>query len=216
MSTRARIVRREEASGAKPLLAPGASDAVRRRITREELEGRAAAARIVAEARAQADALVARAHAEAAESARALAVEAEAQARAGVVAEWLAARHAEQARVDRAAEGLTQIAVAMAERLLRAALELDPARVVELARGVLAEATAARRAVIDAHPLDAAVLVERLAASGLGLTSLDIRGDATLARGELRLHTDVGKIDARLQPRFERLAAAVRDALAQP
>jgi flagellar biosynthesis/type III secretory pathway protein FliH len=40
-----------------------------------------------------------------------------------------------------------------------------------------------------------------------------VRSDAALARGELRLHTDLGTIDARLAPRFERLAAALRDAI---
>jgi flagellar biosynthesis/type III secretory pathway protein FliH len=39
-----------------------------------------------------------------------------------------------------------------------------------------------------------------------------VRGDVALARGELRLHTDLGTIDARFAPRFERLAAALRDA----
>ena len=43
--------------------------------------------------------------------------------------------------------------------------------------------------------------------------SIEIREDPALGRGELRLQTDLGNIDARLAPRFERLAAALRDAL---
>ena len=71
----------------------------------------------------------------------------------------------------------------------------------------------ARRAVIEAHPLDADELcaAPRRArprpAVGRG------RRDAALARGALRLHTDLGTIDAQLAPRLERLAAALRDAL---
>jgi flagellar biosynthesis/type III secretory pathway protein FliH len=40
-----------------------------------------------------------------------------------------------------------------------------------------------------------------------------VRVDLTLARGELRLHTDVGTIDAKLALRFDRLAAALHDVL---
>jgi flagellar biosynthesis/type III secretory pathway protein FliH len=49
--------------------------------------------------------------------------------------------------------------------------------------------------------------------TGLDIQSIEVREDAALARGELRLHTDVGIIDARLAPRFDRLSAALRDAL---
>ena len=62
------------------------------------------------------------------------------------------------------------------------------------------EARGARRAVVQAHPLDAVELLQRLTTNGLELQSIEIRGDDALARGELRLHTDVGTIDARLAP----------------
>jgi len=52
-----------------------------------------------------------------------------------------------------------------------------------------------------------------LTTAGLDVQSIEIREDPSLARGELRLQTDLGTIDARLAPRFERLAAALRDAL---
>jgi flagellar biosynthesis/type III secretory pathway protein FliH len=78
---------------------------------------------------------------------------------------------------------------------------------------VLAEARGARRAVVDAHPEDAAALAAEVKAGGFDVAALEVREDSSLARGELRLHTDLGKIEARLAPRFERLAAAVRGAL---
>jgi flagellar biosynthesis/type III secretory pathway protein FliH len=105
------------------------------------------------------------------------------------------------------------MAVVLAERLLVASLELDPTRIAGLARAVIAEAGGARRAVIDAHPLDAGPLQTQLNVTGLDIQSIEVREDAALARGELRLHTDVGIIDARLAPRFDRLSAALRDAL---
>ncbi len=123
------------------------------------------------------------------------------------------------ARGDRGQEHerLVAVAVTLAERLLGTALALDPSRIAELARGVLDEARGARRAVVEAHPLDAVELRARLQRlhheGGLDLQSIEVRSDAALARGDLRLQTDVGTIDARLAPRFERLAAALRDAL---
>jgi flagellar biosynthesis/type III secretory pathway protein FliH len=57
-------------------------------------------------------------------------------------------------------------------------------------------------------------LREQLATLGLQAGAVDVRDDPALARGALRLHTDVGILDAQLAPRLERLAVALRDVLA--
>jgi flagellar biosynthesis/type III secretory pathway protein FliH len=176
------------------------------------------------EAKATAEAIVGEARARAATALETATREAQEEASTQLAARWLALREREQGSLGRDGERAVALAVAMAERLLGASLALDPARIVELARGVLDEAGGARRAVIDAHPLDADELRARLSTAsgnspgdgGLALQSVEVRADAALARGELRLHTDLGTIDARLAPRFERLAAAVRDALGDP
>jgi flagellar biosynthesis/type III secretory pathway protein FliH len=67
--------------------------------------------------------------------------------------------------------------------------------------------------VVTAHPLDAEALRLHLTATGLDTHALEVQTDESLARGALRLHTDVGIIDAQLTPRLERLADAIRDAL---
>jgi flagellar biosynthesis/type III secretory pathway protein FliH len=210
---RARVVRAEEATRAVPLLSPGPSDAQRRRIAREELEARLTSERLVEEARARAEAIVARAREEAVAAGLHAAREAREAAHAELAARWLALRTAESRSLERDEERVVAVAVALAERLLGVALELEPARVADLARTVLAEARGARRAVIDAHPLDADALRRHLTTAGLGVETLEVRQDEALARGALRLHTDVGIIDAQLSPRLERLAAALRDAL---
>jgi flagellar assembly protein FliH len=213
VTPRARILPCGEASRARPLLAPGVSDGTRRRIGREEIEARLAAEGIVRDARARADALIA----ETAKKAETLVVAAVREAReaanAELAAKWLALRQTEAGAIARDGERVISLAVALAERLLGASLALEPSRIVGLARAVIDEARGARRAVVEAHPLDAVELLQRLTTNGLELQSIEIRGDDALARGELRLHTDVGTIDARLAPRFERLAAALRDAL---
>lgn len=211
---RARVLRASDVATVVPILAPAAGARQRRRIAREEVEARLAAERILAEARAEADALVARAREDAARSSADAARAAAEEARARVVAEWATVLERERAKLEHDVDRVIAVAVALAERLLGAALELDPARIAVLARGVVAEARGARRATIDAHPVDARVLREHLAAAGLDPHAFDVRDDESLARGALRLHTDVGVIDAQLAPRLERLAAALRDALA--
>jgi flagellar assembly protein FliH len=209
----ARIVRGGAATSTLPLLAPGVGHAARRRIAREELAARIEAERILLEAREEADSLLAQARLQATEAAAAARREAEEHAQTELAARWLALRCREEPQPAADVQRVIALAVALAERLLGASLELEPGRVVYLARAVIAEARGARRAVVDAHPLDAAALREHLMTAGLDVQSVEVRDDGALARGELRLHTDVGTIDARLAPRFERLAAALRDAL---
>jgi flagellar assembly protein FliH len=208
----ARIVRAGTAPCA-PMWGAGPSESQWRRVAREKLEATARAEAILREANAEADAIRARAVREAEEALAEAARDAVERAQAELAARWLALRQHELRQVEKEADRVVPLAVALAERLLGAALDLDPSRIVHLARAVFAEARGARRAKVDAHPSDASVLREQLTTAGLDVQSVEIREDPALARGELRLQTDVGTIDARLAPRFERLAAALRDAL---
>jgi flagellar assembly protein FliH len=105
------------------------------------------------------------------------------------------------------------VAVALAERLLGASLRLDAARIADIASAAIAEARGARRILIEAHPADAEALRHSLGAAVSEAQAVDIRANEALARGDLRLQTDIGTIDAKLAPRLERLAAALRDAI---
>jgi flagellar assembly protein FliH len=212
MIPRARVVAALEAKQARPMLELGIGRA-QRRLAGEQLEARLAAERLVLDAQAEAASILADARARAAVAMTDAAREAREEASAQAAAKWVALRERERAAMGRDSERVVALAIALAERLLGASLTLDPARIADLARAVLDEARGARRAVIEAHPLDADELRERLTSNGLDLDAIDVRSDAALARGELRLHTDLGTIDARLAPRFERLAAALRDAI---
>jgi flagellar biosynthesis/type III secretory pathway protein FliH len=201
------------AERAKPLFAPGPSPAQSRRIARDEVQARFAAERILREARAEAEAIVLRAR----EEARGLAVDArqqaDAEADARLTARWVALRDEEARRIESEAGRVVPIAVALAERLVGAALELEPGRIAPLVASVLAEARSVRRATIRANPADAEALSRHFTALGLDPAFVDLRPDASLARGSLLLHTDLGVIDARLPLRLERLAEVLRDAL---
>jgi flagellar assembly protein FliH len=213
MTPRARVVPAAEARHARPLLEPRPGEGHRVRVAREEMQARLEAERVVGDARVQAAQLLASAREGASGVADLARSEARQEAQAEFTARWIALRVEERRRFERDADQVVPVAVALAERLLGASLELDPARIASLARAVLDEARGARRAVIDAHPLDADTLRQHLTTDGLDPQWVEVRSDASLARGELRLHTDMGTIDARLAPRFERLASALRDAL---
>lgn len=212
MTRLARVVR-GDAFRSEPLWRPGPSEKQWRRLSEEELEARVRAEAILEEAQAEAGSIVARAKADAEASVRLAERDARESAQADLAARWLALRQREIRGVENGSDRTVALAVALAERLLGASLDLDPTRIVSLAQTIFAEARGARRAKVDAHPSDASVLREQLTTAGLDVQSIEIREDPTLARGELRLQTDLGNIDARLAPRFARLAAALRDAL---
>jgi flagellar biosynthesis/type III secretory pathway protein FliH len=207
-------VRAADAATVHPLLSPRVAVAPHRRIAREEVEARFAAERIEQEARARAEAILAEARAQGVAAGEQAADAAREQAHAQAIAQWIAVRRAEDARLQADADRVIALAVVLAERLVGATLEVAPARITSLAQGVLAEARGARRATLEAHPVDAQHLREQLATLGLDAGAVEVRDDPSLARGALRLHTDVGILDAQLAPRLERLAVALRDALA--
>jgi flagellar biosynthesis/type III secretory pathway protein FliH len=208
----ARVVRATTFS-AEPLWRASPNETQWRRVSREVLEARALANAIVKQAQVDADAVVVKGRHDAQASAELAAREARESAQTELAARWLALRQRELKDVENGSDRVVALAVALAERLLGAALDLDPERVASLARVVFAEARGARKANVAAHPADAPILREQLTTAGLDVQSIEIREDPTLLRGELRLQTDLGNIDARLAPRFERLAAALRDAL---
>ena len=186
-------------------LAPAGGTAATRatRIAREVLEARDEAARILAEARRQAEAVVASAAAAAGAEAREKEV-------ARLAAGFLALREEEARRAERDVDRVIDLAVLLAERLVGEAIRVEPARVAELAASAIQEARGARRVRIEASPEDVPALREAL---GAVEQIADIQPDPMLHRGSLVVHTDLGRIDARLQPQLTRLAEALREAL---
>jgi flagellar assembly protein FliH/type III secretion protein L len=189
-----------------PLASPGGRTPRGRRLAHEEFAARQQAEAILAaaEASAQATRLDAAKHGEA---------DAREGARAELAAAWIALRAAEDQRAARDLDRAIDLAVLLSERLLGEALAVDPTRIAAIARQVLAEARGVRRIRIEVAPGDADGLASRLAELGLPDGSIGIEVAHDLARGSLRMHTDLGIIDAPLTLRLERLARALRDAL---
>jgi flagellar biosynthesis/type III secretory pathway protein FliH len=209
-----------EAAQAKPLPVQAAAAST----ARSPLGRAVILPKVVADARARADALLL----EAREAARQILAQAQAeaddlilqqQARARADALCLVVGEALQLRKRQAELSRNVLdrsigfATLLAERLLGEELQQSPERVRALARQALKEAAGARQAVLVAHPADAAELRGGLIGLGELLDSIGIEEDARLGRGQLRVETELGVIEADLRGQLERLAEQLKKLL---
>jgi flagellar assembly protein FliH len=203
---RGRVLRAGESGELVPLgFEPSPSLARGRRVDREQVTAGDRARAIIAEAERRAGALVEQAGLAAGE----VRIRAEAEGRADGVAAVAAkaiALAAHEARSDeRALERVVALARVLAERLLGEELRLDPSRVVALARQALSEARGARRIRLMAHPDDVALLEPAIGELGVEPSSVTLAADPARARGNVRLETEIGVLDAELAPQLDRL-----------
>lgn len=137
--------------------------------------------------------------------------------RADDVAEALALMMKAQVRVadsdELAVDRIVSLARVLAERLLGTALDLEPDTVLALAHGVLAEARNAERILLYTHPSQVALLESATAAFDPEGRVHRISPDPALGKGDVRLETELGTVDARLDAELDRLAHRLRDAL---
>jgi flagellar biosynthesis/type III secretory pathway protein FliH len=136
-----------------------------------------------------------------------------AEAIAETAALSLSLRRIEAEQDERARDRLIALSSLLAERLLGHTLKTRPEEVLGLAAQALAEAGGARRVVLHAHPDDAALLRNATAAFDPQGRVHTVVSDESLARGDLRLNTELGMIDARLGPELSRLAERLRETL---
>lgn len=190
---RARIIKATEAVTAVPA-SPGPRLA--RRVPRAVMEAKAEAEKIIADAEARAVAAVERASAEARE-----------REIAKLAAQALAMREADDKRAERDLARTIEVATILAERLIGEALRVEPARIAELATSALEQTRGAKKVRVDAHPADVEPL--RAVLGELGQIA-DVQPDDTLDRGSLVVHTDLGRVDARLRPQLDRLAEVLK------
>jgi flagellar biosynthesis/type III secretory pathway protein FliH len=184
-----------------------------RRVPRAVLDGHAERAAILQRARKEAEALLDQARRDAAGEREAARRDGLADGAAALAARWLALEAREGASDALALERTTALARVLAERLLGAELALAPERVALLAQQALREARGARRARILAHPEDVAPITAALGNFGFEAGALEVRADLTRARGNLRLETELGVLDAELAPQLDRLLARLAGTL---
>lgn len=202
------------ATGGKPA-SPSSTSAERstttrgRVVVREIVDAHEDAVAIVAAARAEAERIGEEAARQRAQLEGVLREELRHEGDARIAAALLELRAREEARVDRDLERLVATGVALAERIIGASLSLEPERIATMATAALREARGARRVTFEANPLDANTLRAQLQTLGLPEDAISVEARDDLARGDLVLVTDLGTLDARLQPQLKRLAEAL-------
>ncbi len=185
---------------------------VGRLLKRIEMEAAGRARETLDGARRTAEALLEDGERRAAERRLAAEAEARAVALADFAAHSIALVRREMESDEEQGDRIVMMARLLAERLLGEELRLDARRIVPLLRQVMQEVRGARRAVVEAHPLDARALREHLCeADACG--DWEIRENGAFARGDIRVTTEHGVVDARLGSRLEQLAVCLREGL---
>jgi flagellar assembly protein FliH len=110
---------------------------------------------------------------------------------------------------DAMAQALARAATRLAREMLRAELTLNPAHVATLARDAVdALLASARHVVVKVNPQDLA-LVEQGAGDAIQARGAKLAADATIARGGVRVASDIGAVDATLAVRWRDAVAAL-------
>jgi len=209
-----RVLKATEADRAAPLRGPPPHPLpLGRRVPRVEVDALERARHLLAESERRAAQITERAERQAA----ALRLEAEARARAEAAAtiagQALALAEQRARSEERQTDRIVEIARLLAERLLGEVLELSPERVASLARQAIAQVRGAAHVTLLAHPEDVPHLQAAVQTWDLELRTLRVVPDPSAARGNLRLETEIGTLEAALGPQLDRLAAKVREEL---
>lgn len=107
--------------------------------------------------------------------------------------------------LDQSQHEAIRLGVAIAERLLRRTLDVQPEAVLDLIRSALDWSVGADRLRVRLHPADAALVAS--AAQTLDANrEIDLLPDDSLTRGDCVVETSNGQTDARLEVILQRIA----------
>jgi flagellar assembly protein FliH len=117
------------------------------------------------------------------------------------------ARALREAMVEEAESRAVELALAVAEKVVAGALDVEPERVVDVVRGALRGLLESDRVVVCVHPDD----IELVRAAGLGSPDqhLEVHGERRVARGGALVRTSVGEVDARIDRKLDAVRALV-------
>jgi flagellar assembly protein FliH len=116
-----------------------------------------------------------------------------------------------RSRLREQAEGdLVRLAVAIARRVVRRELTIDPQAITGLVKAALEQLSAGERIRVRVHPADEAAVRSCLAAGGRA-ASVEVSGDAALERGSAILETDRGNLDASAETQLAEIERGLTD-----
>lgn len=204
-----RVIRGTTPAGDEPATSP---DAAPRVVPSDVYDARGEAARLLTDARAQAETIVREAH----DAASRIRATARAEGHAAGHAEVAALLHDAQAARDgllaSAEQDVARLALVAAERIVGAALAAEPERIGAIVEDVLTRARRATTVLVRAAPADVPA-IERLREhlrERAGLRGpLAVRADETIARGGCVVETNLGQLDARVEVQIAALARAL-------
>jgi flagellar assembly protein FliH len=170
----------------------------------------------LASAHAEADAIRAMAHAEGLAAGREAAL-AELQPAAAALEEGARlAREESLATAERLELQAVELGLALAEKIVGAAVAADPELVVEAVRGALRGLVERERVTVLVHPDDLELV--RGAMGGLvatlgGIEHAEVQAERRVGRGGAVVRTPEGDVDARVETKLERAREVVEAAL---
>jgi flagellar biosynthesis/type III secretory pathway protein FliH len=109
-----------------------------------------------------------------------------------------------------------ELALALAEKIVGAALDVRPELVVEIVTGALRRSVERDRLVVEVSPDDVELVRASVteAADRLGVGRLEVVAERRVARGGCVVRTSEGEIDARISEQLDRAGELLRDTFA--
>jgi len=109
-----------------------------------------------------------------------------------------------------------ELAFSVAEQILAGALDAEPERVLDVARGALRRIVDRHRVTVLVNPADLELVSDRMDAVRTelgGIDQCDVQADRRVGRGGVVVETTAGEIDAGLDTQLARAREVVADAL---
>jgi len=113
---------------------------------------------------------------------------------------------------EQAERDVVRLAVAIARRIVRRELTIDPQAVAGLVKAAIEQLAAAERIRVRVHPDDAAAVRNSLAQAGRA-ESIEVTGDAALERGSAIFETEGGTLDASAETQAAEIERGLTDRL---
>jgi flagellar assembly protein FliH len=135
---------------------------------------------------------------------------------AALAAAFADLEHVREQLVAELEHDAAELALRLSEQVLAGALEVEPERVLDVARNALRRVTERRQVILVVNPADLEVLsdsVTTLKAELGGIESCDVQSDRRVGRGGVILRTDAGEIDACIESGLERAREIIAAAL---
>ncbi len=106
----------------------------------------------------------------------------------------------------------SELALGIAEQIVAGALEIQPVRIVDIARGALRRAAERQRVTLVVNPSDLEIMtasLERLRTELGGIEHLDVQADRRIDLGGAILRTQSGEIDSTVSTQLQRAREVV-------